>query len=218
MGVNHKTLTLNDRLISNASCTTNCLAPLAMVLDRAFGIHQGLMTTVHAATASQPLHDAVCGKGGFADMRAAFTNIIPSTTGAARAVELVLPALAGKLTGIAMRVPVMTGSVVDFTVQLDKPASLESLKQAFQGFAVGDLKGILAISDEPLVSSDIIGSSYSAVIDLSTTVFLNDRFLKVLAWYDNEWGYASRVADLCEYIRTLLTTERPSAIHQGTHR
>lgn len=218
MGVNHQILSLDDRLISNASCTTNCLAPVAMVLEKSFGIKKGLMTTVHAATASQPLHDAVSVKGSLSDCRAAFANIIPSTTGAAKAVGLVIPSLAGKLTGMALRVPVMTGSVVDLTVELNQSVTEESLKEAFCGFASKELSGILGCSEEPLVSSDIIGSSFSAVVDFSATLFLDDHFLKVFAWYDNEWGYASRMADLCEYIRSLLTMERASAVHQGTHR
>lgn len=216
-GINQETITKDDLIISNASCTTNCLAPVAKAVHRAFGIEQGLMSTVHAVTASQPGHDLAISKGDDVDSRAAFANIIPSSTGAAKALGLVLPELEGKLTGMAFRVPVLTGSVIDLTLQLTKGASIEALKKVFQEESEGSLKGILGISMERLVSSDIIGSSFSAIVDIDSCIVANPHFVKVVAWYDNEWGYSSRVADLCRYLQKFITTDRPSAIHKGTY-
>ena len=195
MGVNEDALKPNHTVISNASCTTNCLAPLAKVLHEAFGIERGLMTTVHAYTNDQRIADMV-----HKDMRRArsgATNIIPTTTGAARAVGKVIPALNGKLDGYALRVPVPDGSVVDLTANLTKPVSIEDINGALEAAANAELAGILAYTEDPIVSSDIVHDPHSSIIDgLATLVADGGKIVKVVSWYDNEWGYSNRVVDL----------------------
>jgi glyceraldehyde 3-phosphate dehydrogenase len=186
-------------IISNASCTTNCLAPVAKVLNDRFGIRRGLMTTIHSYTMDQNLQDNV--HKDLRRARAAAINMVPTTTGAAKAVALVIPDLKGKFDGFAVRVPTPTVSLVDFAVQLERPASVEAINSAFREAAESEeLEGILGISDEELVSSDFIGTTYSTVVDLPLTMAIGDDFFKVVAWYDNEWGYATRVADLTAYL------------------
>ena len=194
MGVNDDTLTASDEVISNASCTTNCLAPLAKVLDDAFGIERGLMTTVHAYTNDQRISDLVHKDPRRA--RAAAVNIIPTSTGAARAVGKVLPALNGKLDGMALRVPVIVGSIVDLVCTVRKPVTKEEVNAAVKAAAEGPMKGILDYREDPLVSSDIIGDPHSSVFDALATMVLDGNEVKVLSWYDNEWGYSNRVCDL----------------------
>jgi glyceraldehyde 3-phosphate dehydrogenase len=196
MGVNDDQLKPEHRLVSNASCTTNCLAPLAKVLDEAFGIQYGIMTTVHAYTNDQRLADVP--HEDFRRSRAAAENIIPTTTGAARAVGIVLPKLKGKLDGIAARVPVSDGSVVDLVVQLDKNPDKEAINRAVQSAAEGSLKDILEYSEVPLVSSDIIGNPHSSIFDSLVTQSIGDGYARVVSWYDNEWGYSNRCVNLIE--------------------
>ncbi len=205
MGVNHTMYDSNDpelKVISNASCTTNCLAPIAKILHEKFGIVEGLMTTVHAVTATQKTADGPSHKdvrGG----RGILNNIIPSSTGAAIAVGKVIPSLKGKLTGMALRVPVSDVSVVDLTVGLEKGASHDEIAKLMQEKSLGDLKGILGYTEEQLVSSDFIGSPLSAIYDRDASIELNSNFHKVIAWYDNEWGYSNRVVDLIRYIQSV---------------
>ncbi|MBI5272463.1 MAG: type I glyceraldehyde-3-phosphate dehydrogenase [Chlamydiia bacterium] len=200
MGVNHTNYDPNkDFVLCNASCTTNCLAPLCKVLLDRFGIEEGLMTTVHSLTASQPTVDGPSHKdwrGG----RAAGYNIIPASTGAAKAVTVCLPELKGKLTGMAFRVPTLDVSVVDLTVRLARETTYEEIGSAMDAAAKGALKGILTTTDEELVSSDFIGSHYSCIFDKLAGIALSRRFYKLIAWYDNEMGYAQRVVDLLEYM------------------
>ena len=200
MGVNHALFDpQKDFVISNASCTTNCLAPLCKVLLNYFGIEEGLMTTVHSLTASQPTVDGPSQKdlrGG----RAAGMNIIPASTGAAKAVTLCLPELKGKLTGMAFRVPTPDVSVVDLTVRLAKNTTYEEICKVIEIASKNEMKGILASTKEPIVSSDLIGSHYSCVFDETAGIALNERFYKLVAWYDNEMGYSQRVVDLMEYV------------------
>ncbi|EFB41401.1 type I glyceraldehyde-3-phosphate dehydrogenase [Parachlamydia acanthamoebae] len=200
MGVNHQNYNPElDRIISNASCTTNCLAPITKVLLDNFGIEEGLMTTVHSVTSSQPTVDGPSKKdwrGG----RGASQNIIPASTGAAKAVALCLPEIKGKLTGMALRVPTADVSVVDLTVRLSKPTSYEDICKAMKLASENEMKGILAYCDEQVVSSDFISSSYSAIFDKDAGIALNDSFYKIIAWYDNEMGYASRIVDLVVYM------------------
>lgn len=184
-------------IVSNASCTTNGLAPVAKVMHERFGIEKGLLTTVHAYTNSQSTVDTA--KKDLRDSRAAAENIVPSSTGAARAVGLVIPELAGKFTGMAFRVPTRTVSVVDFTALLSRDASVEEINAAMKEYAEGPLKGILQYSEEPLVSSDLIGNSYSSIFSAVDTIGLGN-FVKVVAWYDNEWGYSCRIADLVKFL------------------
>ena len=195
LGVNDDALSADHRIVSNASCTTNCLAPLAKVLDDSFGIRQGVMNTVHAYTNDQRLADVP-----HADprrSRAAAENIIPTSTGAAKAVGEVLPGLKGKLHGIASRVPVPDGSVVDLFVELDKSTSVDEVHQVVRAASESPrLKGVLEFTQDPVVSSDIIGNSHSCIFDSSFTRLSEGRFLKALSWYDNEWGYSNRVCDL----------------------
>ena len=202
LGVNHtKYNPEKDYILCNASCTTNCLAPLCKVLLQNFGIEEGLMTTVHSLTASQPTVDGPSHKdwrGG----RAAGSNIIPSSTGAAKAVALCLPELKGKLTGMAFRIPTIDVSVVDLTVRLSRDTSYEEICECLDLAARGELKGILMTTDEQIVSSDLIGSHYSCVVDKTAGIALNRRFYKLIAWYDNEMGYAQRVVDMLEYLAT----------------
>jgi glyceraldehyde 3-phosphate dehydrogenase len=186
-------------VVSNASCTTNCLAPVAMVLHEAIGIRHGLMTTVHAYTADQRLQDLP--HKDLRRARAAAINLIPTSTGAAKAIGLVIPELDGKLHGFSVRAPLPTGSVVDLTVETQRATSVEEVNAAFRERAdTGPLEGILAFTDEPIVSSDIIKSSYSAVFDSELTAVIDDTMVKVVAWYDNEWGYSNRLVDLVQQL------------------
>jgi len=199
MGVNHEQYDPSRHyVVSNASCTTNCLAPVCKVLHETFGIEYGLMTTAHAYTNDQRIQDQI--HKDLRRARAAAANIIPTSTGAAKAIHLVLPELKGRLHGIALRVPTLTVSIIDLTVQLSREASAQAINEAFRAAAEGSLKGILGVCDEPLVSSDFRGDERSAIVDLPSTMVLGDRLAKVLAWYDNEWGYSCRVADLAKYI------------------
>ncbi|HEY8449582.1 MAG TPA: type I glyceraldehyde-3-phosphate dehydrogenase [Bacillota bacterium] len=182
------------RILSNASCTTNCLAPVAKVLHERFGIEHGLMTTVHAYTNDQRLLDLP--HKDLRRARAAAQNIIPTTTGAARAVGRVLPDLNGRLNGFALRVPVATVSIVDLVARVQQPTDIEEVNAAFREAAAGPLKGILAVCDEPLVSSDFRGNPHSAIVDAPSTMVMDGQMVKVVAWYDNEWGYAARLVDL----------------------
>ncbi|KAI5850948.1 glyceraldehyde 3-phosphate dehydrogenase [Tricharina praecox] len=198
-GVNLDKYTKDIDVLSNASCTTNCLAPLAKVLNDKFTIIEGLMTTVHSYTATQKTVDGPSAKdwrGG----RTAAANIIPSSTGAAKAVGKVIPELNGKITGMAMRVPTQNVSVVDLTVRLEKAASYEVIKAAIKEASEGDLKGILAYTEDEIVSSDMNGNPASSIFDAKAGISLNDHFVKVVSWYDNEWGYSRRVLDLISYI------------------
>jgi glyceraldehyde 3-phosphate dehydrogenase len=201
MGVNDDTLRPEHRIVSNASCTTNCLAPVAKVLDDAFGIDKGFMTTVHAYTNDQRLADVP--HKDFRRSRAAAENIIPTTTGAAKAVGRVLPQLEGRLDGTAMRVPVANGSTVDFTVLLKKEVEAGAVNDAMRRAAAGPLQGILEYCDRPIVSSDIIGNPHSSIFDALSTIALPEGFVKVVSWYDNEWGYSCRVADLIDRLGKL---------------
>ncbi len=196
LGVNDDDLKDEDLIVSNASCTTNCLAPMAKVLLDNFGIVEGLMTTIHGYTSDQRLHDAP--HSDLRRARAAALSIIPTTTGAAKAVGKVIPALAGKLNGIAMRVPVPTGSIVDLTVKLEKDPSVEELNQAMAKAAAGPMKGILEYTEDPIVSVDVIGNTHSSIFDAGASLKLGSGFFKLLSWYDNEWGYSSRVVDLVQ--------------------
>ena len=200
LGVNEHILEPEDRIISNASCTTNCLAPMVKVLDEEFGIEYGLMNTVHAYTADQRLHDAP--HKDLRRARAAATNIVPTSTGAAKAVGRVLPHLKGRLTGLAMRVPVIDGSVTDFTCVLKQPATVEAINNAFKKYAEGELKGILEYCEDPIVSSDIIGNPHSCIFDALSTMVVGNM-VKVVGWYDNEYGYSTRLVDLIEYVSKL---------------
>ena len=203
LGVNHDKLTKDMKCISNASCTTNCLAPVAKVLHESFGIESGLMTTVHAYTNDQQILD-LPHKDPYR-ARAAALNIIPTTTGAAKAVGLVIPELNGKLTGVSLRVPVPTGSVVDLVVNLKKEVTVGDINAVMKIAADGPLKGILCYSEDPLVSTDIIDDPHSSIFAADFTQVLGDkgRFAKILAWYDNEWGYSCRSADLIAMIGTM---------------
>lgn len=198
-GVNHDEYE-DEPVVSNASCTTNSVAPVAKVLDDTFGIEQGLLTTVHAYTSTQQLIDGPAGKRRRG--RAAAENIIPTTTGAAVATTEVLPQLAGKLDGMAMRVPVPNGSITDFTVSLAEPVGRDAVNAAIREAATSDLAGVLGVTDEEIVSRDILGLPYSSMVDLPSTMSIGDGFVKVLAWYDNEYGFANRLLDLSEYIVT----------------
>lgn len=199
MGVNNTKYTTDMNVVSNASCTTNCLAPLAKVINDNFGILEGLMTTVHATTATQKTVDGPSKKdwrGG----RAAGGNIIPSSTGAAKAVGKVIPELNGKLTGMAFRVPTLDVSVVDLTCRLEKPASYDDIKNAVKKAADGELKGILGYTEEDVVSADFIHEARTSVFDAGAGIALNDNFVKLVSWYDNEWGYSNKVVDLIAYM------------------
>ncbi len=202
MGVNHEKFDpRKDKVISNASCTTNCLAPLIKVLIDEFGVEEGLMTTIHAITATQSIVDGSSkrrGRGG----RGALQNIIPESTGAAKAVVSVIPEIEGKLTGMSFRVPVADVCAIDLTVRLTKKTSYESIAAAMKKASDGSLKGILGYTEEEVVSSDFISSPYSAIFDKGAGIALNDTFFKLIAWYDNETGYATRVIDLLRFIAT----------------
>jgi glyceraldehyde 3-phosphate dehydrogenase (phosphorylating) len=201
VGVNDGTLSPSHRIVSNASCTTNCLAPIAKILDEAFGIEEGLMTTVHAYTNDQRLADVP--HKDLRRSRAAAEDIIPTTTGAARAVGKVLPKLAGKLDGMAMRVPVPDGSIVDLTCRVRARPSAADVNAAVKKAADGALSGIVEYSEVPLVSSDIIGNPHSSIFDALSTRAEGDGYVKVVAWYDNEWGYSCRVVDLMDRLAAL---------------
>ncbi len=202
MGVNDDKLTADQKCISNASCTTNCLAPLAKVLNDAFGIKKGLMKTVHAYTKDQRVHDLP--HSDLYRARSAAQNIIPTSTGAAKAVGLVIPELQGKLTGIALRVPVPTGSIVDLTVILDQNVTEEQVNQTVRKAAESSLQGILCYSEDPLVSTDIIGDPHSSIFAADFTQVMDGNLVKVVSWYDNEWGYSCRTVDLVERLGKLL--------------
>jgi glyceraldehyde 3-phosphate dehydrogenase len=204
LGVNDNKLAPNHQYISNASCTTNCLAPMAMVLDQKFGIVRGTMTTVHAYTNDQRVSDLI--HEDLRRARAAGVNIIPSTTGAARAIGLVLPSLDGKLDGIALRVPVPDGSITDLTVELKQEVTPDQVNQAFKEAANGALKGILEYTEDPIVSSDVVDNPHSCVFDAKSTVVSpkgKGTMVKVFGWYDNEWGYSCRTADLVALVGKL---------------
>lgn len=199
MGVNEGKYTKDMNVVSNASCTTNCLAPLAKVIHDRFGIVEGLMTTVHATTATQKTVDGPSNKdwrGG----RAAAGNIIPSSTGAAKAVGKVIPELNGKLTGMAFRVPTLDVSVVDLTCRLEKGASYDEIKKAVKDAADGPMKGIIAYTEDEVVSSDFISDSHTSIFDAKAGISLNDNFVKLISWYDNEWGYSNKVVDLIAHM------------------
>ncbi|WP_445732792.1 type I glyceraldehyde-3-phosphate dehydrogenase [Mariniflexile sp.] len=199
MGVNHKKITAADTIVSNASCTTNCLAPLAKVINDNFGIVEGLMTTVHATTATQLTVDGPSKKdwrGG----RSALANIIPSSTGAAKAVGKVIPELNGKLTGMAFRVPTPDVSVVDLTVRTEKSASWAEVKAALKKASEGELKGVLGYTEESVVSQDFVSESMTSVFDADASIALNDNFFKLISWYDNEFGYSTKLVDLAQHI------------------
>jgi glyceraldehyde 3-phosphate dehydrogenase len=199
MGVNNKTYDASMNIVSNASCTTNCLAPLAKVIHDKFGISDGLMTTVHSTTATQKTVDGPSNKdwrGG----RAASGNIIPSSTGAAKAVGKVIPELNGKLTGMSMRVPTLDVSVVDLTVNLKKPATYDEICAAVKEASEGELKGILGYTEDAVVSSDFIGDPRTSIFDAKAGIALTDTFVKLVSWYDNEWGYSNKVLDLIQYM------------------
>ena len=201
LGVNDDELKAEHRIVSNASCTTNCLAPIAKILDDSFGIEEGFITTVHAYTNDQRLADVP--HKDFRRSRAAGENIIPTTTGAARAVGKVLPQLQGKLDGLAMRVPVPDGSIVDLVARLGSKPSEEDVNAAVRKAAEGPMKQVLEYSEEPLVSSDIIGNPHSSIFDAMSTSSLQDGYLRVVSWYDNEWGYSNRVVDLIDKMSTM---------------
>jgi len=203
LGVNEETYDpKKHRIISNASCTTNCLATTVRVLDDAFGVKRGFMSTVHAYTNDQPIHDFP--HKDLRRARAGAVSMIPTTTGAATAVGLVLPKLKGKLDGIAIRVPTANVSVVDLTAELDTPVTTQAVNDAFRKAAAGRLRGILDATDEELVSADFNGNAHSSIVDLPSTALVEDNLIKVLAWYDNEWGYSSRVRDLIRLIGKTL--------------
>ncbi|WDF56663.1 type I glyceraldehyde-3-phosphate dehydrogenase [Mucilaginibacter sp. KACC 22063] len=202
MGVNHKQLKADQNIVSNASCTTNCLAPVAKVLNDKFGIEEGLMSTIHAVTATQKTVDGPSAKdwrGG----RGAYQNIIPSSTGAAKAVGLVLPELKGKLTGMSFRVPVADVSVVDLTARLKTPATYEQIKAAMKEASEGELKGILGYTEDEVVSEDFKGDARTSIFDAKAGIALSENFVKVVSWYDNEWGYSNKLIDLVQEIGKL---------------
>ena len=196
LGVNDEALKDTDLAVSNASCTTNCLAPVAKILNDEFGIEEGLMTTVHAFTNDQVILDQP--HSDLRRARAASMSIIPTSTGAAKAVGLVIPELNGKLNGLAMRVPTPTGSIVDLTFRLRKNVSVDEINAAIKKAADGKLKGILEYTSDPIVSADVKGNPHSSIFDAASTMKIGENFFKILSWYDNEWGYSNRVVDLAE--------------------
>ena len=201
IGVNDDTLKPEHKIVSNASCTTNCLAPVAKVLHETFGIKRGLMTTCHAYTNDQKILDQIHKDPHRA--RAAALNIIPTTTGAAKAVGKVIPALNGKLNGYSLRVPTPVGSIVDLTVELEKKATVQDINAAMKKAAEGPLKGILGYTEDPIVSSDVVGTTVSSLFDATCTMALDDTFVKVCSWYDNEWGFSNRMADLAKKLAAI---------------
>lgn len=200
-GVNDHVVSLDSKIISNASCTTNCAAPIAKILDDAFGIEKGLLTTVHAYTSDQRLVDAP--HSDKRRSRSAALNIVPTSTGAARAIGSVLPRLEGKLDGMALRVPVADGSLIDLTVELSKDVDIDVVNEAVKAAANGAMKGIVSYCTDPIVSSDIIGNSHSSVFDAELTQVIGGRLVKVISWYDNEWGYSTRVEELIQRLARL---------------
>ena len=202
MGVNHASYTSDMKVVSNASCTTNCLAPLAKVINDAFGIEEGLMTTVHSVTATQLTVDGST-KKDFRGGRAASYNIIPSSTGAAKAVGEVIPELKGKLTGMSFRVPTLNVSVVDLTCKLKKSATYEQIVKAIKKAEKGEMAGVIGTTSEPVVSSDFIGDSRTSIFDETAGIMLSPNFVKLVAWYDNEWGYSNKVVDLIAYMASV---------------
>ncbi|WP_341215441.1 type I glyceraldehyde-3-phosphate dehydrogenase [uncultured Wocania sp.] len=202
MGVNHKDITAADTIVSNASCTTNCLAPLAKVINDKFGIAEGLMTTVHAATATQFTVDGPS-KKDFRLGRASLNNIVPASTGAAKAVGKVIPELNGKLTGMAFRVPTVDVSVVDLTCRLEKSASWDEIKAALKDASENELKGILGYTEEGVVSQDFVSEPKTSTFDANASMALNDNFVKLVSWYDNEYGYSSKLVDLAQHIGSI---------------
>ena len=202
MGVNHHEVTADQDIVSNASCTTNCLAPLAKVIDDEFGLVEGLMTTVHASTSTQFTVDSPS-KKNFRLGRSAIANIIPSSTGAAVAVTKVIPSLKGKLTGMAFRVPTTDVSVVDLTVKTEKAASYDDIKAAFKKAAGGDYKGVISYTDDAVVSQDYVSDAHTCNFDAEAGIALNDNFFKLIAWYDNEYGYSSKLVDLAAHVASL---------------
>ncbi len=210
MGVNQEKFNPNEhKVISNASCTTNCLAPVAKVLHEEFGIRSGFLTTVHAYTSSQGIVDSPSKK--WRRGRAAAVSIVPTSTGAASATAKVIPALEGKIDGMAMRVPTPSGSIIDFTFQSEKVVSVEAINKALRSAANSQkMRGILGVSDDELVSADIVGSTYSALVDAPSTMTLQQHSGKVLAWYDNEWGYARRVVDITAYVAAEVSEKQPA--------
>jgi len=199
MGVNHKNITAADTIVSNASCTTNCLAPIAKVLNDKFGIVEGLMTTVHAATATQFTVDGPSRKD-FRLGRASLNNIVPASTGAAKAVGKVIPELNGKLTGMAFRVPTVDVSVVDLTCRLEKGASFDEVKAAIKDASENEMAGVLGYTEEGVVSQDFVSEPRTSVFDANASMGLNDNFVKIVSWYDNEFGYSTKLVDLATYI------------------
>ena len=202
MGVNHKDVKAEDTIVSNASCTTNCLAPLAKVIDDEFGMVEGLMTTVHAATASQSTVDGP-DKKNYRLGRSALNNIIPTSTGAAVAVTKVIPSLKGKLTGMAFRVPTADVSVVDLTVRTEKSASYEQIKAAFKKASEGAYKGVISYTEEMVVSQDYVSNPHTCNFDADAGIALNDNFFKLVAWYDNEYGYSAKLVELAAHVATV---------------
>jgi len=202
MGVNHNDITSDNKIVSNASCTTNCLAPLAKVINDNFGLAEGLMTTVHAATATQFTVDGPSRKN-YRLGRASLNNIVPASTGAAKAVGKVIPELNGKLTGMAFRVPTVDVSVVDLTCRLERSATFDEVKDAIKKASENDLKGILGYTEEGVVSQDFVSESKTSTFDANASIGLNDNFVKLISWYDNEYGYSSKLVDLAQYINSL---------------
>ncbi|WP_299534806.1 type I glyceraldehyde-3-phosphate dehydrogenase [Ulvibacterium sp.] len=202
MGVNHKDVKASDTIVSNASCTTNCLAPLAKVLNDNFGIEEALMTTVHATTATQMTVDGPS-KKDYRGGRSALLNIIPASTGAAKAVTKVIPELEGKLTGMAFRVPTADVSVVDLTAKLQKETSYEEIKKAFKSASKGELNGILGYTEEAVVSQDFVGDARTSIFDAGAGIELNSKFFKLVSWYDNEAGYSNKLIDLAQHVHSL---------------
>ena len=202
MGVNHKSVKASDTIVSNASCTTNCLAPMAKIIDDAFGLEEGLMTTVHAATATQLTVDGSSRKD-YRGGRSVLTNIIPSSTGAAKAVGKVIPKLNGKLTGMSFRVPVADVSVVDLTFKTEKDTSLAEIKKAFKAASEGEMKGIVGYTEDMVVSQDFVGETNTCVFDAEASIELNSRFFKVVGWYDNEFAYSTKLVELAQHIHSL---------------
>ena len=202
MGVNHKNLSSNDHIVSNASCTTNCLAPLAKVINDNFGLTEGIMTTVHAATATQLTVDGASRKN-YRLGRAAMNNIVPASTGAAKAVGKVIPELDGKLTGMAFRVPTVDVSVVDLTCRLEKRATLQDVRKSMKTASEEELRGVLGYTEEGVVSQDFVSEAITSTFDANASIRLNDNFFKLISWYDNEYGYSSKLVDLAEYLYAL---------------
>ena len=202
MGVNHEEATASQTIVSNASCTTNCLAPIAKVLNDNFGIVEGLMTTVHATTATQFTVDGPS-KKDYRGGRSALVNIMPASTGAAKAVTKVIPSLLGKLTGMAFRVPTANVSVVDLTVRLEKGTSYDEIKSVMQQYANGDMEGVLGYTDEAVVSQDFVGDARTSIFDAEAGMELSPNFFKIISWYDNECGYSNKLIDLAKHVNSI---------------